>query len=242
MPAPHWNRSSKYQATKFRDWLVQRVAETAWAWGVKGATNQELCAQLGIEPSVLVDARRYMDALDRSRNKVQGTQRVRTSGRNTVQVVDRNYLGCVLLPQYLYLEWRKLLDLRGINEVTLLRSALHHFLTHPGYPLPRDHWTYQGKRYVVGETAGNPWIYRLRFEVPAGFMAMVHRRRRVLGVPLSRITRNLVLDILEGRLLDMRMITASQQLWESSRYQVGDEAVRTEADRVYKQRRKEKQT
>lgn len=242
MAALHWNQHARHEATRFRDWLVERVAETAWSRGVQGATNRELCAQLGIEPSVLLDARRYLDALDRSRSKVQGTQRVRTNGRNTVRVVDQIYSGTVFVPQFVYAEWRKLLDLRGVYEVTLLRSALHHFLTHLGYPLPRDQWTYRGRRYVVGMTANQfAWPYKLRFQVPRGFWTVVRRRSRVLGVPGTRITRNLILDLLEGKLADMRMITANEQLWEAGRYQVGDEAVRSEALRIYKQRSKRRE-
>ncbi len=232
--------SGKREASRFRRWLVQRVAETAWVWGVKGLTNLEMSHVLGIAPDVLVDARRWCDDLDRARSEVDGTLRVRTTGRNGVVPVDRTYQMRIRLPPPVYLAFQKLIELRGVREPTLVRSMIHHYLLQPSYPVPREYWTFEGKRLVIGRTANARWPWNVRCDIPYGVAVVLRRRAKADSVSLARVTRNLILDLVEGKLDHMRIITSPGQFFEPSRYHVGDQAVREVAERKFAKRTRRK--
>lgn len=206
-------------------------------------TNQQLADQLGIKPDVLLDARRFLDSMDHARSRVLGTQRTRTSGKNSVSVVDRNYFGRLALPQVIHGELHRYLNLRGIHPQAMARGLIHYFLLHPELRITfYRFWPWRGQRLLTGHTGKNQWPWWVRYRIPYGVSVALRRRARFLGVPVSSILRSLILELLGGKLDHVSLSVSPQQLLEGDQYPVGDAVVRDVASVEFAKRKRRRKS
>jgi hypothetical protein len=210
-------------ARRFRRWLAERVAETSWVWGCS-VTNRELAQQLGVDPEIIVDARRYLDRVERERCERSGAVLARVGRNGRPKVVDHTKDLVVRTPQYVFAEWHKLMELRGIHGTTAMRSLIHYVLSHPEYRPTRQFWYYQGKRHYVGPEMSHRWY--IRVTLPSGLWAVLARRSKSLRMHKVHLCRDLILDFMEGKIpANLPLITNIEQFWDPSRYVAGDESL-----------------
>jgi hypothetical protein len=224
MGRPRSPKHQQAQIVTFRRWLVERVAETAWVFN-STMTNQEMAERLGVQPDVLIDARRFLDAFYANRTKVLGLQPVRVARSNQVKVVSRRSYVMVRTPQVVFEEWCRYADERHLSRSDLLRSLLHLYLSQKDYPITSQDWTYKGIRYeaFVGLDVC-PWT--IQCSLPYEVKTLLSVRSKMIGIAMADIARALVLDLLHGKIHDLQLITRPAQLWSLDRYIRVDESVR----------------
>lgn len=214
------------QLVTFRRWLVERVAETAWVFN-STMNNQQLAQRLGVQTDVLVDARRFLDAFYRQRTEVLGMHPVRLNGQNHLRTVtvSRKAVFQLRAPQYLFGLWCRYAEERHLSRTDLLRSLIHLYLSQKDYPLTSQDWTYKGTRYEVWDSK-NRWPWMIQCMLPYEVKTLFSVRAKLMGIAMSSIARSMVLDLLEGKITDLKLITNPTQFWSMDRYFRGDEAVR----------------
>ncbi len=226
------------QARRFRRWLIERIADTSWLWLSK-ATNKELAEMLGVHVDVLVDARRFMDSIEKARTEETGLTRARIGMGGRPKTVDYVRNIAVLTPINVFEDWQKVIEFRGTSTRTILRSLTHYFLLHPEYKSPREGWIYKGHRLYCSRIPMEQWPWRLTCKVPNTIRELLLKRSRAMRVPMSTVFRNLVLDYMEDKIQGLEMVTSMEQLWEASRYpSVGEDVV--EAARLKMNKRNKK--
>lgn len=224
MDTKRLSQHQQAQIVTFRRWLVERVAETAWVFN-STMSNQEMAERIGVQPDVLVDARRFLDAFYSNRTKVLGLQPVRVARCNQVKMVSRYTFVMVRTPQFIFEEWCKYAEERHLSRSDLLRSLLHLYLSQKDYPITSQDWTYKGIRYeaFLGRDVC-PWT--IQCSLPYEVKTLLSVRSKMIGLTMADIARALVLDLLHGKVSNLQLITRPAQLWSLDRYVRVDESVR----------------
>jgi hypothetical protein len=218
--------SERTRCREFRDWLVNRVAETSWASnrfepGEPVIAVASLALQMGVQPDVLVDARRLIDAREREVSEQSGLERLRRRGDGRKVLVAGKKHIAVRMPMVVHQHWGHYRDLRGLTDATLLRSLVHYLLLNPHVPNPRQHeWFYQGEvlRLHGLKAANYQWPWCASTDVNRGAAEALVRRAKAVREAQASLLRRVILDVLEGRLTHFELVPDAAMMFSVDRY------------------------
>jgi len=214
----HWSQ----QRSEFRAWLVNRLTETSWVRtiGRDQPSIAQAARQLGVQPDVLVDARKLLDERARESAQRSGLERIRTrpDGRSVLVAGTKQIVLC--MPVEVHEAWVYYRELRGLNDATLLRSLVHHLLLDPRHRhYPHEAWVYEGQvRRMPGRHRTTNWPWTVRTYLSRGANEALVRRSRAVRESKARMLRTIVLDVLEGRLVHFEVIPDAALMFAADRY------------------------
>jgi hypothetical protein len=199
---------SKGTGSAFRNWLVQKLKQTSAASRPDPArTLAEQAMALGVQPDVLALAQREL------------AEETRAAGRRpTLKDVKKRQYYTLSMPKEVWEDWQKYCELRRLESSVLLRSLIVSLLSGPKQPTYTGlRWMYRGRRLThegSGEyrKAGKHWPYVARTELTQGAYRALRKRADSSRATPSGMVRGMILDLLEGRLKRLRIVTPD--LWD----------------------------
>jgi len=209
MPATH----------SFRDWLVGKLADANWSTDMT-ETLAAAAQRLGVDPSVLVDAKLLRD--QRSLKSSLRTGRpptLRSIDGKSRQVIPDIPVR-VHFPQVIYESWLAHCQVRQVPPFTMLRSLIHAHLLQEQPPtwIGRG-WNWEGRILSCEGRAtseGSDWQTTTR--IGAGAAQSLALRVRDLHTNRESVVRGILLDYLAGRVAEPPLITSSLQMFDVHRY------------------------
>jgi len=195
---------------RFRDWLVKQLTLSRWS-APRGMPIPELCIELGVQESVLLEAIAIREQEIRKRGKA-----VPSSVRSRRRHVDHDFtIVQVTLPKKANEDWVLLCKALRVQRGTVLRSLLHRFLLDPKRPqVTATAWVYRGE--VIHVPRVPQLIARARLTRGAQVALDWHADR--WGISPTALTRGILIDFLEGRTARLKIIGFGELWGDPDRY------------------------
>ena len=215
--------------TRLRRWLIDKLKQSRWAQR-RGENIEQLAVRLGVQPDVLSEAQAELDVERRGAGRepvalgehqrvgsvhAKGGRRRRSDG--ATKFIELPF------PELVYKDWKKLCGLRGVRPAAMLRSLIHTLLSGPRNPSWTGRWWfYHGRRVPLDfhghyKRTGKKWPHLAHTEITHGAAAALTRRADALGATMTALTRGMVIDLLEGRVPRVTIITAPSSMFDDER-------------------------
>ncbi len=184
----------------FRQWLLEQLKLSRWS--VASQETPAIAAKrLGVQEDLLRAA-----MAERAAGKKLHTSR---------QLAEQQKL-VMNMPVEVGRDWAEYCKLLHVTGGMMLRSILQHFLVHPEITpaMKSPRWFYR-KRYYVNKIETR---VRAESKISRGAMQALDCRAKELRVRPSRILRGLVIDLLEGRMKQVKLVLAGDMWGDRKRY------------------------
>lgn len=192
----------------FRDWLIERLADSRHARiQLQDSEFDRVAVELGVQADVLAEARMVckMRLMEAGRQPPLGTK---ARGTSVYQFMIR-------LPRVVSVAWDEECTARGQDGTALLRSALHAYLQGSVEPASLGApWMYRGRRVYVHRPDG----LRIRAIITQGSRRALRLRATKLGSTPTAIARGLILKILAGGYRDVPLVEPRRMFDDEKRY------------------------
>jgi hypothetical protein len=200
---------------RFRRWLIEKLVESCWVI-TRDEELETTAERLGLRPEILREAQAVLtkrcEQDGRSARKLGSSKaKERRGSRSFMQVV---------LPKKVHEDWKRYCQVRDLGESTLLRSLIHRTLTFPadGDGANRGGRVYRGERLKLctdrREDGRGQYLTYVMAEITPGAKEALRRRSRKLGVNPSAIVRESIVELLEGRVRELRIINEVSGMWD----------------------------
>jgi hypothetical protein len=208
----------------FRRWLITQLKHSRWV-RFADDTVEQLAERLLVHPEALRIAQRELDE-ERAR---KGRELVEVGTRNRLPVGEKHLKGfratgavkfSMQMPKVAFDDWKEYCTLRGLESAVILRSAVHSVLTSPTNPRWLGHgWFYKGRREVMFgyneySKRHKGWPYGAVTDLPMGVRQALERRAVASRCTATALVRGQIIELLEGRLTRLIIISTTQQLYE----------------------------
>lgn len=204
---------------RFRRWLIHKLKRSRWA-ARRDESVEQTAKRIGVQPDVLREAQAELDAERQAEGKqplILGTGRVRRGPRKQV-FVD--------MPQSIFEDYRQYCAIRGLPGAVVLRSVVHTLLSGPENPRWTGRgWFYRGQPVRMGNYAevaaahGGAWPWNVKADVSDGAYRALIQRAEHLGCTYTALLRGALIELLEGRLTRLLIVTSSASMWaDETRY------------------------
>lgn len=207
----------KWEGSKFREWLIRRVAESRWP-RYRDDTLEEIAQRIGVQVSVLEEAQALLDhrMKELSRGKIRlGVPKA--DGSTGPDLLKPRYTVFLEPPLAINRDWEAVRDARQLSNSTLLRSVVHHMLRLTWQP----EWLSERRRYAwryKGEWLGQEDIrkhaYRIKCDVNYAVDVALTRRATSTGTTAGAICRWGVTSLLESKLRSLQIVSTTETLYK----------------------------
>jgi len=197
-------------AARFRRWLVDKLKASRWP----RSTNDSIVKMaklIGVRPEVLEQAQQELD----EEAKQGGRRRCQVGAPNRMRGVKRRKVE-VQLPKRVYDDWISYCTLRQLPSPLVLRGLVHDLLTGPRQPTKMERKCYyRGRTYALtGYRYGTKWPYVAKTDVTEGAARALILRATASSTTTAALLRGLVLDLLEGRVQKVTVISSSSAMFD----------------------------
>jgi hypothetical protein len=211
--------AAQEQRGGFRRDLIDLLHTRNWIC-LPDETMAEVAAGIGVTEAVLREA----EVVARRRNLTLLSNRLPSD--RCPERMQR-----LVMPAQVMADFQATAAQFSATPCSLLRSIIHHVLSRPPHlertrllELERK-WIYQGKVYVVyvdPKHGGKKWSYGATATITHGAYVALRNRAKNLGVSISAVLREAVVDLLEAKLDRLQMVPSVDHMWnDPARYWVG---------------------
>ena len=198
---------------KFRNWLVQKLAQTTFAF-YKEESDEDLARRIGVQPDVIRDARIVFAERMRAIGMPEGQQKL---GRR-LSFRDNKHYVCLEPPREIYEDWQAICQQRKVTEPTLFRSVVHATLKLTTQPKrlsiasPNQWLTRTGK--WVGQENIRLHLYRLYTNINEASHQALLRRAEYCRCKPSAIARWGVNLFVHGKLPSVFIVQVKTAMYK----------------------------
>lgn len=221
--SPH-GASKSFQS--FRSWLIDRVSKTAFAsYVIPDEQLDDRARELGVQTDVFIEAR----LLNKERHLKAG---IAPSAGNKKKAKSPHWQLELLMPPYVFQQWKAAAKSRGLDGSAILRSLVNAYLSSTFEPQAiSKHWILHGVVYKVPSFGG--WLrehghrypYRERALIPPGARRALIIRAERRGCPPTTLANNLVMLMLNGLWAHpgtLPIVDCRSMYDDENRYYLGD--------------------
>jgi hypothetical protein len=201
---------------------VEKLKLARWNT-IPGERIEDTALRLWVHPDALVAAQQ---ALREDRQKIG--RAVPHVGSNTRIAAQRKFVE-LMFPKEIWGDWQAYCKLRQQAPRTILRSVVHTLLLSPQNPkwVGRG-WWYHGRRWKLSgytsEYRHKRWPCVTPTEITIGAYQALARRSAVLGCPPTALMRGGVIELLEGRMKQLQIVSQISEMWDdAARYVTGED-------------------
>lgn len=197
---------------KFRDWVVEHLARTGHARvTLKDEDFDKFAETLGVQADVLAEARALLKMRLSSAGRAQ-PRGTRVKGSGVYRLKMR-------VPEEILRAWKAECVERTCDSTTLFRSVIHAYLQGSAEPKSLGaHWKYRGRHMEVSRSKA----ITLQASITPAALSALHRRALHHGSTPTAIGRGLVLEVLNGKYLDVSLVEPRRMFDDESRYNTGE--------------------
>ncbi len=192
----------------FRSWLVKQLTISRWSAPLD-IDDVTLARHLGVTVTVLREATRLREGELKRRGKggiVRGRRRY--IGHDYAQIH-------LWLPIEIKGDWLEVCGHLRVEQSTVLRSLIHHFLLDPKRPsVTSRRWFYRNKP-VKAQRKGSLCVTT---RITRGAQIALDTHADLWNVTPSGVVRGLVKDFLEGKTMRLKMVTFDGLWGDQDRY------------------------
>lgn len=195
--------------------LIKLVSTTTWAHQTETAAPAEpLSKELGVRPDILVAARAMVVEERRARGR-KPPSGDKVNERGWPQIT-------IYMPEKVFNDWHTWCESRKATSPALLRGILHAYLLGSWEPAwVQSLWRYRGENLPIqirDQRKKSEWPWRERILLTPGAHGALRFRASCAGSWPAEIVRGLVLEILEGRYLNVIPRDAKSMFDDPERY------------------------
>lgn len=204
----------KPQRPTFREWLINKVMLSKWVTYL-GDTDETLSARLGIRVDVLLEARARLHA----ELKRKGLKMRELGSQREYMRQEADYgVFFVQLPKAVHDDLMVVVNARNQSSSSVLRSLIYAILTQPGVPsrIMRQ-WEYRGQ--VHRDERVREKRRQMRTKVSRGADQALLQMARNANVTPTTLVRSAIIDLLEGRLRKLAVITLAAMPHDYRKYE-----------------------
>lgn len=196
-------------AVRFRRWLIDKLKASRWARTSDEALSA-MAKRIGVQPDLLAQAQRELD----EDAKRRGRRRTQIGAPNRLRGKRRKVE--VQLPERIYEDWVAYGKHRGMAPSLVLRGLIHDLLSGPRQPTKLERTCfYRGKKYqLTGYKYGVKWPFMAKTDVTEGAARALTLRAAATGTTVAGLLRGLVLDLLEGRVKRVTVISGANAMFD----------------------------
>ena len=201
---------------QFRRWIVEKLKETIWLH-YAGEERSEVAKRLGLQPELLLEAELSLERDCRRDGRTP--VKLGSSNASSSRRLSSGFHVDLPIPPRVHADLIAYCDTRKIPPSTLLRSLIHWLLLRRELPAACSgkYWIYRGKREQIcrrrSETTGRR-ATSVDTLVTAGAKQALIRRARKRGVAVSALVRGAVMELLEGRIKRLYVVTNVKEMWD----------------------------
>lgn len=184
----------------FRTWLIEQLKLSRWSV-MSRETVTDAAKRLGVQEDALEQA-----ISERASGKKLHAPR---------QLAEQRHLK-LWMPDTVHQDWMEYCKVLGVTSAILLRSLVQRYLLDPvTTPTMLDRrWIYRNKRHIArAETRVD-----LQSRISRGAQQALDYRSRQLRITAANLMKGLVVDLLEGRTRQVKIVTAAEMWGDPKRY------------------------
>ncbi len=184
----------------FREWLVEQLKLSRWSV-VSTETVADAARRLGVQEDVL-----------------QQAINERTSGKRLHarrELAEQRTLK-LWVPEEIDRDFDAYCKILGVTSAIFFRSIAQSYLLNPVTTpaMLTGTWIYRNKRYLCHAKTRT----RLLARVSRGALLAIDHRAQQLSIPTAWLLKGLVIDVLEGRMRQIKIVLATDMWGDPKRY------------------------
>lgn len=181
----------------FRRQVLNLLLRTRWAKEQSSDSVEEIARRLGVQPDVLVEARRLYGRAPRSET--------------------REFL--LAMPQKVHADWIRVTQMNRLDSSLLLRGLIQALLL-SGVPPKRlqKFWIYKGERLHVGKQQGQTWPWKAHTYISWGADRALTQIAERYQATKTALVRGHVCAYLEGKASKLVLVGVNNMYNDPTRY------------------------